>query len=174
MSVRVPATPVIPPVMMMDSPFGSLQPVSRAAFAEQHDLTAAERRLCIPNFVALFRWEAIQPRLPLQLPTPGHPPPWPERLCRSHYRWLPSEGLHSSADLIGLDEFDLTLRLFDFSPWRPYFARRFKSQLGPPPFDPLSLGLAAFLAVQRQWDWARLAAELRSTERGWLLPTPGL
>ena len=45
----------------------------------------------------------------------------------------------------------LALRLFDFSPWRPYFAQRFKSQLGPPPFDPLSLGLAAYLAVYQSW-----------------------
>jgi hypothetical protein len=58
------------------------------------------------------------------------------------------------------------LRLFDFSAWRPYFAQRFKSQFGPPPFDPLSLGLAAFLAVYQGWDWERLASELRSPERG--------
>jgi hypothetical protein len=37
------------------------------------------------------------------------------------------------------------LRLFDFTPWRPYFAERFRSQYGPPPFDPLSLGLGMFL-----------------------------
>ena len=68
--------------------------------------------------------------------------------------------------MVGVDEFDLTLRLFDFSPWRPYFAQRFKSQFGPPPFDPLSLGLAAFLAVYQGWDWERLVEELRSPERG--------
>ena len=65
-----------------------------------------------------------------------------------------------------MNEFDLALRLFDFTPWRPYFARRFKRQFGPPPFDPLSLGLAIFLAVERQWDWARLLGELHSQERG--------
>jgi hypothetical protein len=58
------------------------------------------------------------------------------------------------------------LRLFDFSPWRAYFAQRFQSQFGPPPFDPLSLGLGMFLAVYQGWDWERLAGELRSAERG--------
>jgi len=71
-----------------------------------------------------------------------------------------------SETLDGLDEFDLMLRLFDFSPWRPYFAQRFRSQLGPPPFDPLSLGLGIFLAHHQKWDWARLARELRSPARG--------
>jgi hypothetical protein len=58
------------------------------------------------------------------------------------------------------------LRIFDFSAWRPYFARRFHSQLGPPPFDPLSLGLGIFLAHHQKWDWARLTNELRSPTRG--------
>ena len=174
MSILVPATPVAVSVTVLDSPFFGLQPLTRAEFAALRELPAAERRLQIPNFVDCFQWEAIRPLLPLKLSTPGDPPPWRERWCRSHYRWLPSDDLHSSANpsassgeaLVGLDAFDLTLRLFDFTPWRPYFARRLKSQFGPPPFDPLSLGLTFFLAVHRQWDWARLLSELRSKERG--------
>jgi len=166
MSILVPATSVAVSVTILDSPFFGLQPQTRAEFAALRDLPAAERRLQIPNFADCFRWEAICPLLPLKLPTPGNPLPWRQRLCRSYYRWLPPEDLHSSADLVGLDEFDLILRLFDFTPWRPYFARRLKSQFGPPPFDPLSLGLAFFLAVHRQWDWARLLSELCSKERG--------
>ena len=163
---RVPATPIVPAFSVPDSPFQSLASFSRADLAATRALPAAERRLLIPNFVALFRWEAIQPLLPLQLPTPGDPPPWAGRWCRSYYRWQPSPDLLSSADLTGVDEFDLTLRLFDFSPWRPYFAQRFRSQFGPPPFDPVSLGLAAFLAVYQGWDWERLEKELSSPERG--------
>jgi hypothetical protein len=68
--------------------------------------------------------------------------------------------------LLGLAEFHLSLRLFDFSAWRPYLAQRFKSQLGPPPFDLLSLGLATCLAVYQSWDWARLVQALRSPQRG--------
>lgn len=185
----VPATPVVPAVDEPDSPFQSLASLSRAEFAATRSLPAAERRLLLTHSRELFRWEAIRPRLPLKLPTPGSPPPWPGRRCRSHYRWLPSNeaptpavrvpgaagvGEPPSADpstgsgqaLLGLDEFDLTLRLFDFAPWRPYFAQRFHSQFGPPPFDPLSLGLGMFLAVCRDWDWQQLSQELRSPERG--------
>lgn len=165
-SVWIPAAPIVSAVEMPDSPFHSLTSSSRAELSATRSLPAAERRLLIPNFVELFCWEAMRPRLPLQLPTPGHPPPWAGRACRSCYQWQPSADLHSSADLLALDEFDLMLRLFDFSPWRPYFAQRFKSQFGPPPFDPLSLGLAWLLAVYQGWDWERLVQELRSPERG--------
>lgn len=166
LTLWIPAAPLVPAVEVPASPFHALASVSRAELAASRDLPAAERRLLIPDFVELFRWEALRPLLPLQLPTPGQPPPWGGRACRSFYQWQPSEDLAASADLAGLDEFDLTLRLFDFSPWRAYFAQRFKSQFGPPPFDPLSLGLAAFLAVYRDWDWEGLVQELRSPERG--------
>ena len=165
-SILVPATPLVPSIEVASSPFCRLQSFSRSELAETREIPAAKRRLFLPNFVALFRWEAIRPLLPLKLPTPGNPPPWQGRLCRSVYQWLPPDDLSTSADLLRLDEFDLTLRLFDFSPWRPYFAQRFKSQFGPPPFDPLSLGLGAFLAVYQGWDWERLAKELDSKDRG--------
>jgi hypothetical protein len=162
----VPATPVIPAVVVSDSPFTRLQRFSRSELAETRELAAAKRRLLIPNFVELFRWEAIRPLLPLKLPTPGSPPAWNGRLCRSFYQWLPPAELHSCVDLEGLDEFDLLLRLFDFSPWRPYFAQRFHSQFGPPPFDPLSLGLSVYLTVYQGWGWKRLHQELISNDRG--------
>jgi len=171
-TIWIPATPIVAAVEGLErncvssSPFHRLQSLPRSELAATRSLPAAERRLRLPNFVELFCWEAIRPLLPLQLPTPGQPPPWAGRACRSFYRWQPSDGLDASADLLVLDEFDLVLRLFDFSPWRPYFAHRFKSQFGPPPFDPLSLGLAAFLAVYQGWDWERLAQELHSPERG--------
>jgi len=144
------------------SPFQQLQRQTRAGLNEGRALPAAERRLQLPNFVELFRWEAIRPLLPLELPTPGEPSPWNGRLCRSCYQWLEGDDV----SVLDLDEFDLLLRLFDFSPWRPYFAERFRSQYGPPPFDPLSLGLGMFLAYYQSWDWARLVRELRSPVRG--------
>jgi hypothetical protein len=93
-------------------------------------------------------------------------PPWQARICRSYYQGLPPYHLHSSANLVDMDPFDLCLVLFDFSPWRPYFGTRFKSHFGPPGFDPLSLGLAMFLARYRRLDWATLASELRQAKRG--------
>jgi hypothetical protein len=164
--ILIPAAPLVPSISMPDSPFHPLQGLSRSELAETRCLPAAERRLLLPNFVELFRWKAIRPLLPFQLPTPGDPPPWQARACRSYYQWLPPDHLHSSADLVGMDPFDLCLILFDFSPWRPYFGVRFKSHFGPPGFDPLSLGLAMFLARYRKWDWPTLECELRQAARG--------
>jgi hypothetical protein len=164
--ILVASVPLVPSIVMADSPFHQLQSPMRSELAETRSIPAAERRLLIPDFVELFRWEAIRPLLPFQLPTPGDPPPWQDRLCRSYYQWLPPDNLHSSADLSGMDLFDLCLALFEFSPWRPYFGARFKSHFGPHGFDPLSLGLAMFLARYRGWDWTTLASELRHADRG--------
>jgi len=164
--VLVHAAQVLPSIAMPKSPFHQLQSFSRSQLAETRSLPAAQRRLLLPNFVEFFRWEAIRPLLPFRLPTPGNPPPWQERSCRSCYQWSPPDQLHSSADLPGMDPFDLCLLILDFSPWRPYFGARFKSNFGPPPFDPLSLGLAMFLARYRGWTWETLAKELRHPERG--------
>ena len=164
--IWVPAIPLTAAVTIAASPFGELKNMTRSELTESRAIPAAERRLQIPNFVEIFRWEAIRPLLPLKLPTPGEPSAWTGRLCRSHYQWLEPNDLRSSAEVLRLDELDLLLRLFDFTPWRPYFASRFRSQFGRPPFDPLSLGLAIFLAHYQKWDWARLAHELRSPTRG--------
>ena len=159
-AIWIPAAPILSHVIQ---PFEGLCNPTRAELSAGRNLSASERRLQLPNFVAMFDWGAIRNLLPLRLPTPGETPAWTRRLCRSHYQCLPVD---ESEVLNGLDEFDLMLRLFDFSPWRPYFAQRFRSQLSPPPFDPLSLGLGIFLAHHQKWDWARLARELRSPTRG--------
>jgi hypothetical protein len=154
------------PLRVADSPFRGLTGLSCAALAATRDLPAAERRLLVEHFVDTFHWQAIRPLLPLRLSMPPDVPPWQVRRCRSHYRWLPPDDLQSLDDLEGLDDCDLVLRLFDFSPWRPILAQRFSSQLGPPPFDPVSLGLAWLLVRWRDWDWPRLVTELHSPERG--------
>jgi hypothetical protein len=122
--------------------------------------------LLTEDFVAFFEWEAIQPLLPFRLVIPAGVPPWQPRRCRSFYRWLPADDIRGAEDLAGLDDFDLILRLFDLSAWRPILAQRFASHMGPPPFDPVSLGLGILLARWRKWDWSELLIELRSLERG--------
>jgi hypothetical protein len=162
-----------------DSPFHQLLGFTRALLRDTRDIPAAERRLLLPNFVATFRWEAVRPLLPLRLvvaPTQPAPaadqpaalPTWQPRYCRSHYLWLPPEDALSASPTAwqGLDDFDLSLRLFDFSAWRPILSQRFASQYGPPPFDPVSLGLAWLLALWRGWSWPQLVTELHSAERG--------
>jgi hypothetical protein len=146
--------------------FQGLGALSRAAFIESRALPAAQRRMMTPGFVQAFHWEKIQALLPLR-PKPMQPTRARSgRVCRSFYRWLPPQDIGTAADLTRLDDFDLALRLFDFTPWRGFFAQRFKSQFGPPPFDPLSIGLACFLAVERNWGWEQLVTELHSAERG--------
>jgi hypothetical protein len=149
-----------------DNAYHNLQSLPRAEFVESREIPAAQRRLMTPGFVQAFHWETIRPHLPLRPRPMQITSTWTGRECRSYYRWLPPDDIRSAVDLTGLDNFDLTLRLVDFSLWRAYFAQRFKSQLGPPPFDPLSIGLAGFLALEQGWDWDRLVGELHSPERG--------
>jgi hypothetical protein len=152
--------------LVPDSPFHHLVGLPRPQMKASLGLDAAERRLLTRHFVTTFQWVAIRPLLPLRLVVPPGSPPWTPRLCRSHYLWLPPEDSLSADDLAGLDDFDLLLRLFDFSPWRPPLAQRFCSHLGPPPFDPVSMGLAILLACWKRWSWPTLVTELHSPERG--------
>lgn len=152
--------------VVTDSPFHQLVSLPRTDLAATRDVPAAERRLLVKHFVSTFQWAAIRPLLPLRLAVPNPVPGWQPRYCRSFYTWLPPEEDLSVADLQGLDDFDLILRLFDFSAWRPILAQRFASHMGPPPFDPVSLGLSMLLAVWRKWKWSELLVELHSCERG--------
>jgi hypothetical protein len=179
----VPAPPpaqVLTTTHLPDSPFHQLLGFTRTQLRDTRDIPAAERRLLLPNFIETFRWEAVRPLLPLRLvvaPTqpeeatcsqPPAPPVWQPRFCRSHYVWLPPEDTlgQSLTAWQGLDDFDLILRLYDFSAWRPILGQRFASQFGPPPFDPVSLGLSWLLARWRGWTWPQLVTELHSAERG--------
>ncbi len=151
---------------MPDSPFHQLVSLSRTDLVATREIPAAERRLLVNNLVTFFQWTAVLPLLPFRLVVPANIPPWQPRRCRSFYTWLPPDDIQPAADLEGLDDFDLILRLFDFSAWRPILAQRFASHLGPPPFDPVSLGLGILLARWRMWHWSDLLTELHSCERG--------
>ena len=133
------------PPDLANSPFRQLGQLSRSELVVTRAIDAVERRLLVPNFVECFKWETLQPHLPLQLEFPTDVRPWRARSCRSHYVWQPSDDLRSAEDWKGLDNFDLVLRLVDFSAWRPILGQRFSSNLGPPPFDPVSIGLAWLL-----------------------------
>ena len=146
-----------------NSPFHRLVGLSRSEMADSRGMEAEQRRQQTAHFVDTFQWENIYSLLPLRLVVPPDIPPWKPRRCRSYYHWLPPE---ETLALEGLDDLDIVLRLFDFSPWRPIFAQRFSNDLGPPPYDPLSLGLAALLARWRKWGWPTLVTELNSKERG--------
>jgi hypothetical protein len=165
-SILIPVQADIADLNPADSPFHRLTSLSRAELSATRDVPAAERRLLTEHFGELFQWEAIRPLLPLRLIVPPDVPPWQPRRCRSFYRWLPPQDIQSADDFQVLDDFDLILRLYDFSAWRPILAQRFSSQFGPPPFDPVSMGLAWLLARWRDWGWPTLLTELHSAERG--------
>jgi hypothetical protein len=149
-----------------DSPFHNLVGLSRPEMAASRGMDAAERRLLTEHFINTFAWSAIRPLLPLRLVVPEKVPPWSGRRCRSEYKWLAPEETLTAKDLEGLDDFDLVLRLFDFSAWRPILAQRFRSHMGPPPFDPVSIALSALLARWKRWGWPTLLTELHATDRG--------
>ena len=147
-------------------PFVHRPGLSRSALRASRCVPAAERRLLTTHFQASFTWTAIRPLLPLPFSVPVGVSTPPPRRYRSAYSWLPAEEHLTAEELAGLDDFDLILRLFDFSAWRPILAQRFRSQFGPPAFDPVSIGLGLLLARWRNWSWPTLRRELRSAERG--------
>ena len=154
------------PLALPDSPFHALPTLSRTELADTRDLLPP---IVVSSHSPLSRpspGRRSAPLLPLRLALPPTAPIWRARACRSHYVWLPPEDLLSPEAWLGLDNFDLVVRLFDFSLWRPILGQRFSSHLGPPPFDPVSLGLAWLMARWRQWDWPTLFTELHSPERG--------
>jgi hypothetical protein len=147
-------------------PFAHLLGLSRLELKATRKVPAAERRPLTDRFQETFTWSAIRPLLPLPFIVPVDVPSPPPRRYRSTYSWLPPEKLLTAEDLDGLDDFDLILRLFDFSAWRPILAQRFRSQFGPPVFDPVSIGLGILLSRWRNWGWPTLRRELASAERG--------
>jgi hypothetical protein len=165
-TVWIPASGPYAPLTVGDSLLQELQPLSSTEWEALRVLEASERRLYVPGFVESFRWEVFRKHLPLQLAPLPDVRPWPGRRCRSAYQWLPPETTLTEAQWQGLDDFDMLLRIFDFSAWRPLFAQRLHSRLGPPPFDPLSIGLGIMLGRAKRWGWPELARELRSEERG--------
>ncbi len=165
-TVWIPVSAPYAPLTVAVSPVQKLGSLTRNERQTLQVLTAAERRLYVPGFVDAFRWEALREHLPLQVAPLPDGPPWPGRRCRSYYQWLPPETRLTQEQWKGLDDFDVILRLFDFSAWRPLFAQRLRSHLGPPPFDPLSLGLGILLAREKRWSWPQLIQELHSEERG--------
>jgi hypothetical protein len=146
--------------------FAHLLGLSRLELKASRSVPAAERRLLTFHFQESFTWSTIRPLLPLPLIVPVDVTIPPPRHYRSAYTWLPPEELLTAEELDGLDDFDLILRLFDFSAWRPILAQRFRSQFGPPAFDPVSIGLGILLARWRNYGWPTLRRELGSAERG--------
>lgn len=121
-----------------------------------------ETRAQDEDFVRHCCLAALQERLPLRWPTPVHTPPSPKKRYRSHYQYLGGEELSDPSWLEAGDDFDLLLRLVDFSGLRNVLAERlgWTSAQGQVPFDPISLFLLTMWQLSHNWSRAETLRNL--------------
>ena len=121
-----------------------------------------ETRAQDEDFVRHCSLAALQERLPLRWPTPSHTPPSPKKSYRSHYQYLGGEELSDPTWLEQGEEFDLLLRLVDFSGLRDVLAERlgWSSAQGQVPFDPVSLFLLTMWQLSHNWSRAETLRNL--------------
>jgi hypothetical protein len=121
-----------------------------------------ETRAQDEDFVRRCSLAGLQERLPLRWPTPAHTPPSPKKRYRSHYQYLGWQDLAQPADWAAYDDFELLLRLVDFSGLRAVLAERlgWTSAQGQVPFDPVSLFLLTLWQVSNSWSRAETLRNL--------------
>jgi hypothetical protein len=117
------------------------------------NLTAVEARARDSDFVDHCSLWGLRGRLPLRWPTLPHVPPSPKQRYRSHYVYRGGDDLLDPAAWAHLSDFDLVLRLVDFSGLRPVLAQRlgWTSARGWRPFDPVSLFLLQGWQIVNGW-----------------------
>lgn len=125
-------------------------------------LSAVEARAQDSDFVAQCSFWGLQERLPLCWPTPPDVPPSPKNSYRSQYVYLGWQDLQDPAAWDDLSDFDLVLRLVDFSGLRPVLAQRlgWTSARGQTPFDPVSLFLLHGWQITNGWNRAETLRNL--------------
>jgi len=103
--------------------------------------TAIQKREANPK--ALARFVPAHLALPLQFPRDPDLPPSPKPRYRSHYRYLGPDGLDDPQTLDTLSDWDLALRLFDYTNLEPFLAAHIyvPSAKGQGSFHPVSLYL---------------------------------
>jgi hypothetical protein len=131
--------------------------------------SASQKRAAHPDFVPTFSLPALRPHLPLRFPVPPGLPPSPKTHYRSYYQYPGYADLAEATRLAALDDFEIILRLVDFSPLRDELARTYRpSARGMVPFDPVSLLLCVCLRRELRLGWRRLAKLLAGRHgAGW-------
>lgn len=123
----------------------------------------AETRAQDLAFVTQCSLEGLRHDLPLRWPAPPDIPPSPKNAYRSHYVYLGWQDLEEPTTWEHLSDFDLLLRLTDFSPLRPVLAQRlgWTSARGWTPFDPVSIFLLHGWQITNRWNRAQTLRNLR-------------
>ncbi len=126
-------------------------------------ISATEARAQDLAFVTQCSLEGLRDQLPLLWSVPDDVPPAPKRSYRSHYVYHGWEDLEDPANWEHLSEFDLLLRLIDFSPLRDVLAQRlgWTSAKGHLPFDPVSIFLLIGWQIVNQWNRSDLLENLK-------------
>lgn len=127
------------------------------------ELTAPQQRARDVRFVSTCGWTALRERLPLAWPTPPDTPPSPKHHYRSYYVYRGYADLDDPMTWEHLTDFDLVLRLVDFTGLRPVLAQRlgWVSARGYEPFDPLSFFLLNGWQLTQHWTRAETLKQLR-------------
>ncbi len=107
-------------------------------------------------FVSQCSLQGLADQLPLRWPTPPGTPPSPKRAYRSHYLYRGWHDLLDATTWEHLSDFDLALRLIDFSSLRAVLAQRlgWTRARGWMPFDPVSLFLLHGWQITNGWSRA--------------------
>jgi hypothetical protein len=107
----------------------------------------------------------LQERLPLTWPIPSGTPTSPKKSYRSAYQYLGWQELEDPANWETWDDFDLLLRLVDFSGLRDVLAvcLGWTSAKGQVPFDPISLFLLTAWQITQGWSRAKMLRNLRKS-----------
>ncbi len=127
------------------------------------ELTPVQTRAQDLAFVAQCSLDGLRDRLPLRWPAPPNTPPSPKKRYRSHYVYLGWEDLEDSTAWEHLSDFDLLLRLVDYTPLRPVLAQLlgWTSARGQVPFDPVSIFLLTGWQITNGWSRAQTLRNLR-------------
>ena len=83
------------------------------------ELTPVETRAQDATLVTQCSLDGLRDRLPLLWPAPPDTPPSPKKHYRSYYIYLGWEDLEDPAAWEHLSDFDLLLRLVNYTPLRP-------------------------------------------------------
>jgi hypothetical protein len=128
-------------------------------------LTPTQTRAQDEFFVSQCSLSGLRARLPLQWPTPAGTPTSPKKSYRSEYRYAWGATL-ADVDQVctwkELSDFDLLLRLVDFSGMRPVLAQLlgWESGRGWEPFDPVSFFLLVTWQISNRWRRSQMLKNL--------------